>query len=89
MLRGHAVTHRHAGVLSAGLLLLLEVLVVGHLLLLFIGHVTRMHPSGTRHVLLLGVDVVMRDILGSLGGHLGGIDTVLTGSRVGSIETGL
>lgn len=89
MLRGHAVAHRHTGVLPARLLLLLQVLVVGHLLLLFVGHVARVNACGTRHVGLLGADVVVSHILGRLGGHLRGIDTVFIGGGIGSIETGL
>lgn len=46
MLRWHP---RHAGILPSGLLLLLQILVVGHLLL-FIGHVARVHASGMGHV---------------------------------------
>lgn len=90
VLRGHAVAHRHAGILPASLLLLLlQVLVVGHLLLLFIGHVARVNPCGTRHVRLLGVDIGMGHILRRLGGHFRGIDTVLIGSGIGGIEASL
>ena len=40
---------RHAGILPSSLLLLLQVLVVGHLLL-FIGHVTGVHAGGMGHI---------------------------------------
>ena len=89
MLRGHAVAYRHTGVLPARLLLLLQVLVVGHLLLLFVGHVARVNPCGTRHVRLLSADIAVSDVLGRLGGHLRGIDAVLVGGRIGSVEASL
>lgn len=93
MLRRHATTDRHAGVLPTGLLLLLEVvLVVGHLLLLFVGHVAGMHSGRTRDVGLLGrggVDVGVADILRGLRWDLGGIDAILAGGRVGGVEASL
>lgn len=82
VLRRHAVTHRHTSVLPTGLLLLLEVLVVGHLLLLFVGHVSRVHGT---HVGLLSVDIGVADILRSLCGDVGGIDAILTRGRVRGI----
>jgi len=50
MLWRHSSPHGNPWILPAGLLLLLlQVLVVGHLLLL-VGHVSRMHASGSWHV---------------------------------------
>lgn len=93
MLRGHATTDRHAGVLPTRLLLLLEVvLVVGHLLLLFVGHVTGMHSGRTRDAGLLGrgsIDISVVDILGGLRWDLGGVDAILAGGRVGGVEASL
>lgn len=76
MLGRHAVAYGHARILPTGLLLLLEVLVVGHLLLL-IGHVARVHAGGMWHVWLLGIDVVFH-ILGGLCWDVGSVDAVLT-----------
>lgn len=81
----HATADRH-GVLAALLLLLLKVLVVGHLLLLLIGHVARVHARA--HVTLRRVDAVSH-VLGSLGRDIGRVNTVLIGGGVGSIQTGL
>lgn len=67
VLRGHTAAHGHARILATRLLLLLEVLVVGHLLLLLVGHVAGVH-AGTRHVALGRVDVAVSHILGGLGG---------------------
>lgn len=93
MLRGHATTDRHAGVLPTRLLLLLEVvLVVGHLLLLFVGHVTGMHSGRTRDAGLLGrgsIDISVVDILGGLRWDLWGVDAILAGGRVGGVEASL
>lgn len=88
MLRGHAAVDRHAGVLAACLLLLLEVLVVSHLLLLLIRHVAGVHARAT-HVGLWRIDAVVGDVLGSLGGDIGGVDTILAGGRVWRIQAGL
>ena len=90
MLGRHPVAHRHSGVLPTSLLLLLKILVVGHLLLLFVGHVAWVHARRARDVLLLGIDIVVGgDILGCLCRHITGLDTVLIGGRIGCIETGL
>lgn len=93
MLRRHATTDRHAGVLPTSLLLLLEVvLVVGHLLLLFVRHVAGMHSGRTRDVGLLGrgsIDVGVVDVLGGLRWDLGGIDAILASGRVGGVEASL
>lgn len=89
MLRRHPAAHRHPRVLPARLLLLLQVLVVGgHLLLLLVGHVSRVHAARTwtRHALLLRVDVVVADVLGRLGGHVGRVDAVLVARGLGRIE---
>lgn len=88
MLRGHTVAHGHAGVLTTGLLLLLEVLVVGHLLLLLVGHIARVH-SGATHVGLRSVDIVVRHVLGGLGGNIGSVDAILAGCRVGGVQASL
>lgn len=87
VLRGHAVADRHTRILATCLLLLLEVLIVGHLLLLLIGHVARVHAR-TRHIGLGCIDVVA-DILGGLGRDIGSINTILVGSRVGRVQAGL
>lgn len=90
MLRGHAVAHWHTSVLPTGVLLLLEILVVGHLLLLFVGHVAGVHSGGTGHIGLLGrTDVAVVDILGRLCWDLGGIDAILAGSGVWGVEASL
>lgn len=90
MLRSHPVApHRHTGVLPTGLLLLLEILVVGHLLLLLVGHVARMHSRGTGHVGLLSIDIAGVDILGSLCWDFRRIDTILVGGGIGGVETSL
>ena len=89
MLGRHAVADRHTGILSTSLLLLLQVLVVGHLLLLFTGHVAWVHSSRTRHARLLSVDISMVYILRSLGRDLGGIDAILGRGRVGRIKASL
>lgn len=91
MLGGHAATDGHASILPTGLLLLLlKVLVVGHLLLLFVGHVAGVHPSRTRHVgLLSSIDIGVVDILGGLSRDLGSIDSILVGGRIGGIQAGL
>lgn len=80
----HAVAHGHAGILAT-LLLLLEVLIVGHLLLLLIGHVARVHTGRPGHALRR----VVTDILGSLGRDLGALDAVLIRGGVGRIQAGL
>lgn len=84
MLRGHAVAHGHTGILATGLLLLLEVLIIGHLLLLLVGHVAGVHAR-TRHVGLRRIDIVA-DILGSLGWDIGSINTILVGGRVRCVQ---
>lgn len=91
MLGRHPVAHRHSGVLPTSLLLLLKILVVGHLLLLFVGHVAWVHARRARNVLLLGIDIVVGggDILWRLCWHITGLDTVLIGGGIGGIETGL
>lgn len=88
VLRWHSVAHGHTGILATGLLLLLEVLIVGHLLLLLVGHIAGVH-AGTGHVALGRVDIAVSDILGGFGGHIAGIDAILVGSGVGSIQTSL
>lgn len=87
VLRGHAVAHGHTGILATCLLLLLEVLIVGHLLLLLVGHVAGMHAR-TRHVGLRRIDIVA-DILGGLGRDIGSIDAILVGGRVRCVQAGL
>lgn len=89
MLRRHAVAHGHTGILPTSLLLLLQVLVVGHLLLLLVGHVAWVHSSRTRHGRLLSVDGAVVYVLGSFGRDIWSIDAILGRGRVGRIETGL
>jgi hypothetical protein len=79
----HATADRH-GILTTSLLLLLEILVVGHLLLLLVGHVARVDTRA--HIPLGCVDVVVSHIFWGLGGNIGGVDTIFTGSWVGSVE---
>lgn len=85
VLRGHPVANRHSGILATCLLLLLEVLIVGHLLLLLIGHVARVHARA-RHTAL---GRVVSHILGSLRWDIRGLNAILGGSRVGGIQAGL
>lgn len=87
LVRGHATADGHGVLATSLLLLLLQVLVVGHLLLLLVGHVARVHTGA--HIPLGRVDVVVCHILGSLGGDIGGVDAVLAGSGVRGIQTGL
>lgn len=90
MLRRHPAPHGHPRVLSASLLLLLlQILVVGHLLLLLVGQVAWVHATGTRHPWLRRVGIAMADILGRLRGHIRRIDAVLVTGGFGRIETGL
>ena len=89
MLRGHPVAYRHAGILPAGLLLLLQVLIVGHLLLLLVGHIARVHAGRPGHIGLLGIDIAMAHILGGFGGDVGSINPILVGGGIGGIETSL
>lgn len=90
MLRSHPVApHRHTGVLPTSLLLLLEVLVVGHLLLLLVGHVAGMHSRGTGHVGLLSIDIAGVDILGSLCWDFRRIDSILVGGGIGGVQASL
>ena len=91
VLGGHATTHGHAGILPTGLLLLLlKVLVIGHLLLLFVGHVAGVHPGGTRHIRLLSsIDIGVVYILGGLRWDLGSVDTILVGGGIGGVEASL
>lgn len=90
MLRGHAVAHWHTSVLPTGLLLLLEILVVRHLLLLFVGHVAGVHTGGAGHVRLLsGTDIAVVDILGRLCWDLWGVDAILAGGGVWGVEASL
>jgi len=85
VLRGHTIAHWHARVLATCLLLLLlEVLVIGHLLLLLVGHVAGMH-AGTGHIALGRVDVAVSHIFGGLGGHVARVDAVLVGGGVGGV----
>lgn len=88
MLRRHTATDRHTSVLTTSLLLLLEVLVVSHLLLLLIGHIARVH-AGTTHVWLGRINIVVSNVLGSLGGNIGGVNTILAGGWVGGIQASL
>ena len=81
----HATADGH-GVLAALLLLLLQVLVVGHLLLLLIGHVAWVQAGA--HVGLGRVDIVSH-VLGGLGRDIGSDIAVLVGSGVRGVETGL
>lgn len=85
MLGWHAATDRHRVLTTSLLLLLLEVLVVCHLLLLLVGHVTRVKTWA--HIPLGRVDIVVSYILGGLGGDIGGINAILTGSWVRSVQT--
>lgn len=88
MLGRHPAPHRHPGVLPARLLLLLQVLVVGgHLLLLLVGHVARVHAAWSGHARLLRVDVAVADVFGGLGGHIGRVNAVLIARGLGCIET--
>lgn len=90
VLGGHPVANRHSRVLPTSLLLLLlEILVVGHLLLLFVCHIAGVHTRGSRDTRLLGIDVAVAHIFGSLSRNIGGINAILVGSRVGSVEAGL
>lgn len=95
-------THWHVRILTSSLgllLLLLEVLVVGHLLVLLVGHVLlRVHAgSGARRHGRgrLGADVGGRvDFVGRLAGHLAGhvgrIDTILGAAcGFGGVQAGL
>lgn len=88
VLRGHTAAHGHARILATRLLLLLEILVVGHLLLLLVGHVAGVH-AGTRHVALGRVDVAVSHILGGLGGDVARVDAVLVVGGVRGVQTGL
>lgn len=85
VLRGHAVAHGHARILATSLLLLLEVLIVGHLLLLLVGHVARVH-AWTGHVTLRRV---VSHVLGGLWCDIGSLDAILAGSGIGRIQAGL
>lgn len=86
---GHSASNGHSGVLSTRLcLLLLKTLVVGHLLLLFLRHVSRLYTRLTRHVCLLCIDVVVRDIFGRLGGNIGSINAIFRGG-LRRIQAGL
>ena len=90
VLRRHSVApHWHTGVLPTGLLLLLEILVVGHLLLLLVGHVAGMHSRGTGHVGLLSIDIAGVDILGSLCWDFRRIDSILVGGGIGGVQASL
>lgn len=89
----HPVAHWHPRVLSASLLLLLlllllEVLVISYLLLLFACHVCRVHIR-PRHVWLLGIDVALVDIIWRLSWDIRGVDTILVGTRIGSVKARL
>jgi hypothetical protein len=87
VLRRHATGDWHGILTTSLLLLLLEILVVCHLLLLLVGHVARMN-AGT-HIPLGSVDIVVSHVFGGLGGNIGGVDAILTGGWVGSIQAGL
>lgn len=89
MLWWHSASNGHSGILSARLcLLLLKALVVGHLLLLFLCHIPGLYARLTRHVCLLCVDVVVRDIFGRLSGNIGSVNTIF-GGRFRRIQAGL
>lgn len=81
----HATADGH-GVLATLLLLLLQVLVVGHLLLLLVGHVTGVQARA--HVGLGRVDIVSH-VFGGLGRDIRRVNAVLVGSGIRSIETSL
>jgi hypothetical protein len=83
----HATADGHGVLATSLLLLLLKVLVVGHLLLLLVGHITRVQTRA--HIPLGRVDIVVSHILGSLGRDIGGINAVLAGGGVRGIQTGL
>lgn len=91
MLGRHPTANGHAGILPTGLLLLLlKVLVIGHLLLLFVGHVAGVHPGGARHIRLLGsIDIGVVYILGGLCWDLRSVNTILAGGGIGGVEAGL
>lgn len=89
MLSGHPVANGHSRVLPTSLLLLLEILIIGHLLLLLICHVAWVHTRRSRDTRLLGIDVAVAHIFGSLSRNIGGIDAIFVGSGVGSVEAGL
>lgn len=80
MLGWHSASNGHSWVLSTCLcLLLLEALVVGHLLLLFVRHVPGLYARLTRHICLLCIDGVVRDIFGRLGRNIGSVDAIFGG----------
>lgn len=85
VLRGHTVAHWHARVLATCLLLLLEVLIVGHLLLLLVRHITRVH-AWSGHATL---GRVVGHVLGSLRWDIGSVNAILAGGRVGGVQAGL
>jgi hypothetical protein len=89
VLRGHSIAHRHAGVLPTSLLLLLQALIIGHLLLLLVRHVTWVHARRTGNIRLLRVDVGVVNILGRLCWHLRSFNAIFVGGGIGSIEASL
>jgi hypothetical protein len=84
---GHTAWHGHSWVLTT-CLLLLEVLVVGHLLLLLGGHVVRVHSTSSRHSGLLSWDSMLGGVFGGVG-DISSINTILVAGWFGSIQTGL
>lgn len=86
MLWRHLASDGHPRVLSTGLLLLSQILVVGHLLLLLIGHIAWMHAPWSRDVRLRSIHIVVVHILGGIGGHVGGINSILVARGLGGIE---
>lgn len=87
MLWRHLASDGHPRVLSTGLLLLSQILVVGHLLLLLVGHIARMHAPWPRDVCLRRIHVVVVHVLGGLGGHVGRrVDSILVARGLRGIE---
>ena len=88
VLRWHAPCNRHARILATSLLLLLEVLVIGHLLLLLVGHVAWVHTRAG-HAGLRRIDVTVSDILRGIGWDIRSINTILASGRIGSVQASL
>lgn len=101
MLLRHSASHWHAWILTSGLclLLLLEILIVGHLLLLLVGEIAGVHSSTgivrtrSRDRGLLGVGrdgMGGADVVRRFRRDIGDLDTILrAGSGFGGIKTRL
>jgi hypothetical protein len=81
---GHTARHARHWVLTTTLLRL-KALVVGHLLLLLLGHIIWVHASSTRDSRLLAGDWVLRNIFGRIR-HVCPVDTVFVASRFRSVQ---